>query len=29
LKELFMEPGNRPGLTYLESIDGTHVFRID
>jgi hypothetical protein len=29
LKQLFMQPGNRPGLTFLTSINGTHVFRID
>jgi hypothetical protein len=29
LKQLFMQPGNRPGLTFLASINGTHVFRID
>jgi hypothetical protein len=28
LKDLYQLPGNRPGLTYLDTVAGTHVFRI-
>jgi hypothetical protein len=29
LNELYQQPGDRIGLTYLESLDDTHVFRIE
>jgi hypothetical protein len=29
LAKLYFEPKNVPGLTYLNTIDGTHIFRVD
>jgi hypothetical protein len=29
LRDLYQQPGNRAGLTYIDTIAGTHVFRIE